>query len=102
MGLTRRMRSVTAKHRTPHLQVIRTLPGADDPHLYGVITISPREAAFGTRKMVNIPLGFHSRVLRVVIPPGVKQGTTLRLAGLGKAGYGKQRGDVMLKVVVEP
>jgi membrane associated rhomboid family serine protease len=100
-GLTRRMRSVTAKHKTPHLQVIRTLAGAQDPHLYGTITISPREAIFGTRKLVNLPWGFHSRVLRVVIPPGVKEGTTLRLAGLGRAASAQRRGDLLLKVVIE-
>jgi membrane associated rhomboid family serine protease len=101
-GLTRRMRAATSKHKTPHLQVIRTLANAQDPHLYGTITITPREADFGTRKLVNIPWGFHSRVLRVVIPPGVKEGATLRLAGLGKTAPGLQRGDLLLKVRIEP
>jgi membrane associated rhomboid family serine protease len=101
-GLTRRMRSATSKHKTPHLQVIRTLANAQDPNLYGTISVSPREAASGTRKLVNIPWGFHGRVFRVVIPPGVKEGTTLRLAGLGKSAPGIQRGDLLLKVHIEP
>jgi membrane associated rhomboid family serine protease len=101
-GLTRRMRSATSKHKTPHLQVIRTLANAQDPHLYGTITITLREADFGTRKLVNIPWGFHSRVFRVVIPPGVKQGTTLRLAGLGKTVPGHDKGNLFLTVRIEP
>jgi membrane associated rhomboid family serine protease len=101
-GITRRMRSATTKHKTPRLQVIRTLSDPQDPHLYGAVTISPREAVFGTRKLVNIPWGFHSRVLRVVIPPGVKEGTVLRLAGLGKAASGLKKGDLLLKVAIEP
>ena len=101
-GLTGMMRSATSKHKTPHLQVIRALADAHDPHLYGAITITPREAAFGARKLVNIPWGFHSRVFRVAIPPGVKEGATLRLAGLGKRASGVEKGDLLLKVVIEP
>lgn len=100
-GLTHRMRAATSKHKTPRLQVIRTLGASEDPHLYGNISITPREAEHGTRKLVNIPWGFHSRILRVVIPPGVQEGTTLRLAGLGKP-LGLDRGDLLLKVQIEP
>ncbi|MBN2032370.1 MAG: rhomboid family intramembrane serine protease [Deltaproteobacteria bacterium] len=100
-GLTRGVRSVTLKHKTPRLQVIHTLADAQDPHLYGSITITPREAAFGTRKLVNIPWGFHSRVLRVAIPPGVKKGTTLRLRGLGKTASNREVGDLLLKVLIK-
>jgi len=99
-GLTQKMRAATSKHKTPRLQVIRTSGVSEDPHLYGRISITPREAEHGTRKLVNIPWGFHSRILRVAIPPGIKEGTTLRLAGLGK-GSGPDRGDVLLKVSIE-
>lgn len=100
-GLTHRMRAATSKHKTPRLQVIRTLGTSEDPHLYGNISITPREAEHGTRKLVNIPWGFHSRILRVVVPPGVQEGTTLRLAGLGKPS-GIARGDLLLKVQIAP
>jgi membrane associated rhomboid family serine protease len=100
-GLTQRMRAATSKTTTPRLQVIRTFGTSQDPHLYGTISITSREAAYGTRKVVNIPWGFHSRIFRVIIPPGVKEGTTLRLAGLGKATPGLQRGDLRLKVTIQ-
>ena len=99
-GLTHRVRAATSKQKTPRLQVIRTFGTPEDPHLYGSLSITPREAALGTRKLVNIPWGFHSRIFRVVVPPRIKEGTTLRLAGLGKA-YGARRGDLLLKVLIE-
>jgi membrane associated rhomboid family serine protease len=101
-GLTQRMRAATSKQKTPRLQVIRTFGASQDPHLYGNISITPREAALGTRKLVNIPWGFHGRIFRVAIPQGIKQGTMLRLAGLGKVDSGLGRGDLLLKVTIEP
>jgi membrane associated rhomboid family serine protease len=100
-GLTHKVRAATSKQKTPRLQVIRTFGTSEDPHLYGSISITPREAALGTRKLVNIPWGFHSRIFRVVIPPRIKEGATLRLAGLGKVSD-LHRGDLHLKVLIEP
>jgi membrane associated rhomboid family serine protease len=98
-GLPEVFRSKTERRRTPHLQVIRTLGSAEDPNLYGTITVSPREARSGTVKLVNIPWGFQKRVFKVNVPPGVIEGTTLRLAGMGRQ-MGDRRGDLYLKVNV--
>ncbi len=94
------LRRVTARRKTPRLQVIRPVGPDRDPHLYGTIVISPREAATGTRKLVNVPWGFHKRLLRVDVPPQIREGTTLRLKGLGKEVAPGQRGDLFLKVVI--
>jgi len=99
-GLTQRVRAATSKQKTPRLQVIRTSGTAEEPHLYGSISITPSEAALGTRKLVNIPWGFHGRIFRVVIPPRIRAGATLRLAGLGKVSD-HRRGDLLLKVHIE-
>lgn len=99
-GLTQSLRASTSRQRTPRLQVVRTSGTSEDPHLYGTLSITPAEAALGTRKLVNIPWGIHSRIFRVAIPPRIKEGTLLRLAGLGKA-TGHHRGDVLLKVHIE-
>jgi membrane associated rhomboid family serine protease len=96
-----KIRRVTARKKSPHLQVIRPVGPGPDPHLYGVITISPHEAAGGTHKLVNIPWGFHKRLFRVSVPPGVKAGSKLRLKGLGKkvgSDYLGDRGNLYLKV----
>jgi len=98
--ITREFRRKTHKQKTPHLQVIRTAGSAGDPHLYGTITITPQEAFLGTRKLVNIPWGFQKRMFRVIVPPGISDSTTLRLAGLGKQTADNKRGNLYLKVVV--
>ncbi len=96
-GLSEVFRRKTERRRTPHLQAIRTLGSAEDPSLYGTITISPREARSGTVKLVNIPWGFQKRAFKVNVPPGVVEGTTLRLAGIGRQ-MGERHGDLFLKV----
>jgi membrane associated rhomboid family serine protease len=98
-GLSEIFRSKTERRRTPRLQLIRTLGSAEDPNLYGTLTISPREARSGTVKLVNIPWGFQKRVFKVNVPPGVVEGTGLRLAGMGRQ-MGDRRGDLYLKVSI--
>lgn len=99
-----KIRQVTARKKTPHLQVIRPIGPGPDPHLYGVINITPQEAVGGTHKLVNIPWGFHKRLFRVTVPPGVQEGSQLRLKGLGKS-IGPDdrsgRGNLYLKVEIK-
>jgi membrane associated rhomboid family serine protease len=102
LGVSDKLRSATSKKKTPRLHVIRTMGSADDPHLYGQISISPREAELGTRKLVNIPRGFQKRPFRITVPSGVKDGTVLRLAGLGRKIDDEQRGNLYLKVLINP
>jgi len=40
------------------------------------------------------------RLFRVTIPLGIRQGSNLRLVGLGKAMDSRRRGDLFLKVLV--
>jgi membrane associated rhomboid family serine protease len=102
VGVTNKVRRATPKRKTPHLQVIRPTGSGDDPHLYGQIKITPKEAISGARKLVNIPWGFHKRLFRINIPSGVSHGTVLRLAGMGrKMGEGRG-GDLYLKVLIGP
>ena len=95
------IRRVTERKNSPRLQVIRPIGPGPDPHLYGVIAISPHEAAGGTRKLVNIPWGFHKRLFKVTVPPGIKEGSKLRLKGLGRKIGSDERGDLYLKVEVK-
>jgi hypothetical protein len=95
-----RLQKMTEKKNTSRLQVIRPVGPGSDPNLYAVISVSPHEAAAGVRKLVDIPWGFQSRLFRVNIPPGVRNGNVLRLKGMGKALPDGQRGDLMLKIVI--
>lgn len=101
-GIGDSIQRATTRRKTHRLQVIRPAgPGGDDPNLYGNIIISPFEALVGTRKLVNIPWGFHKRLVRVTVPPGVGEGTKLRLKGLGKIISDNRRGDLYLKIAVK-
>lgn len=99
-GIGDKLRVATSKKGTPGLQNIHTISTLENPDLTGDIVISPIEAINGTRKMVNIPWGFQRRLFRVTIPPGVKDGSTLRLRGMGKRISYDRSGDLFLKVLV--
>lgn len=102
-GFTDKTRELTTKRKTHRLQVIKPSAHGSDPNLYGTIHISQHEAGTGAQKLVNIPWGFHKRLIRVVIPPGIKDGSKLRLQGLGRQmpdGY--EKGDLFLTVILEP
>ena len=101
-GVTQKLRTATSRKKTPRLKVVRTQSSVGDPHIYGTISITPQEAHFGTQKLINVPWGFHSRIFRVTVPPGVKDGTVLRLPGLGKRLEGGEKGDLLLKVQIRP
>ncbi|MBN2419888.1 MAG: rhomboid family intramembrane serine protease [Deltaproteobacteria bacterium] len=99
-GISRKLKTVTSKKRTPGLQNIHTFSSPQDPDLSGDIIISASEAKYGTRKLVNIPWGFQRRLFRVTIPPGIKNGSVLRLRGMGKTMAGNIKGDMFLKVFI--
>jgi len=70
----------------------------------------PCSACKGTGKIQNLPCsvckgsGVSPRVKRieVKIPPGVRDGSRVRIAGKGKPGYGGPDGDLYLVVSVKP
>lgn len=99
-GVSGKMRRVTAKRKTHRFQVVRPGGLGKDPHLYGTIDITSFEALAGTQKLINIPKGFQKRIVKVIVPPGVKEGSKLRLKGLGKTASDGQRGDLYLKVMI--
>jgi len=97
-GLTNGFRQHTERHRTPRIQPLTPLSIPDELDLHGIIKITDREARSGTRKMISIPQGIKKRTLLVTIPPGVEEGTRVRLKGLGKQGKDGERGDLFLDV----
>jgi hypothetical protein len=97
-GLSRGLRQYTERKRTPLIQPLTPLSIPDEFDLHGIIKLTAREARLGTRKMVSIPHGLKKKTLMVTIPPGVEEGTRLRLKGLGKPGKDGERGDLFLDV----
>ncbi len=103
-GTQKKIRHYTAKKRTPKLQMIVAAANPDknnSPDLHGNIDISSFEAISGAKKMVTIPWGFYKPLYKVKIPPGVQQGTRLRLVGMGKAKSNGVKGDMYLKVNIK-
>jgi membrane associated rhomboid family serine protease len=100
LGITGTLQNATSKKKSSRLQVIRTVGIGNEPHLYGDIKISAREARLGTIKLVNIPWGFQSRLFRVRIPSGVSKGTTLRMKGMGRKMINGKAGDLYLKILI--
>ena len=97
-GVRTKMRDLTRKRTTPRLQVIRPVGLEKDPDLHAPISVTEREALFGARKLINIPEGFRKRAFFLTIPPGVSEGSTLRLKGLGRQTAEGFRGDLYLRV----
>jgi len=97
-GLSDGLRQYTERKRTPRIQPLTPLSIPDEFDLHGIINITIREARLGTRKMISIPQGIKKRTLMVSIPPGMEEGTRLRLKGLGKQGKDGEQGDLFLDV----
>jgi len=100
-GAHEKLKSITARKKSPGLQIIHPKPDSETMDLTGYIEITPLEAISGTRKLVNIPWGFYKRLYRVNIPAGTQNGTRLRLAGMGRAGSDSTRGDMYLTVGIK-
>jgi len=100
-GFTEKAREITARKTTHTLQVIRPLGPMDDANLYATIRITSHEATMGTSKIVNIPWGFQNRMVKVIIPEGVREGNMVRVSGFGKITPDGGRGDLMLKVLIQ-
>ena len=86
---------------SPHFQMIKPFGPQQDGHINEEIRITPFEAAAGTKKTINIPWGFHSRFFHVIIPAGVKDGTVLRLRGIGGRTSDGGEGDMFLRVKID-
>jgi len=100
LGISNGLRQYTQRKTTPRLQSISPYVLSDDLNLYGVIRVTPREAHDGTRKLISIPQGSKKRTLLVTIPPGVQEGTRLRLRGLGQVDGDGNRRDFFLEVQI--
>jgi len=95
-----RMRQATLKKTSPRLQVVYPTTRENDLDRYGTILITPHEALHGTHKLINISWGFQKRLFRVSVPAGTKDGSMLRLKGMGRQSNGGESGDMYLKVKI--
>ena len=99
-GPGKKFQGLTRKRSTPRLQVIRPAGMGDDQNLYGIVSVSEREALVGAHKLVNIAQGFKKKTFLLTIPPGVSAGSKLRLKGMGRKMPEGGKGDLYLKVQI--
>lgn len=97
-GVSRRIEAATRKNGTHRLQMVRPRTINGDPDVYGEIALSRHEALYGATKTVGIPAGLRQRMVTVPVPPGVTDGSFLKVAGLGNAKQDGTRGDLYLRV----
>ena len=75
---------------------------AEGKNIHSDVTIDFEEAAFGCDKYLLFE-GDKKESLQVHIPAGIDEGQSVRLKGKGESGrYGKQAGDLLLKVHIRP
>jgi membrane associated rhomboid family serine protease len=100
-GMSAPLRRATARTATERLQMLR--PTAEDasPDLFATVAVTALEARSGARKLVSLTGGLQHRLLRVLVPPGVSDGTLLRLRGQGRAAPDGTRGDLFLKIAIQ-
>ena len=112
---TRSRRQVPAAERVPLLRKLGEkaglLPADEAPsgspalrkkdRLYE-LRITPVQAARGDHVAIQVNTGHAPQKLWVTIPPGIRSGTRLRLAGKGKPGrLGSPPGDLFIKIIIE-
>ncbi|MBS3917652.1 MAG: rhomboid family intramembrane serine protease [Deltaproteobacteria bacterium] len=98
IGMGQGLRHYTDRKATPRLQSISPQSSPEELDLHGEIMITAKEAVRGTRKLIAIPQGLKKRNMIVTIPPDVREGTRLRLKGLGRVDREGNRGDLFLEV----
>ena len=64
------------------------------------LELTAMEADMGGEKPVVVKNGWHRRKLMVKVPAGVKDGTNIRLKGMGRKN-GKEAGDLYLQVKIK-
>jgi len=77
-------------------QRVRPRRGQDIEH---PVEVTLEEAYHGTKRIISLE---SDKRLEVKIPPGVKDGSRVRVAGKGMPGYGGARGDLYLVISVKP
>jgi membrane associated rhomboid family serine protease len=100
LGISTRLKRLVTTEKTHRLHVIKTTDSQEDSNLRGSIIITPLEARMGARKIVSVGSRAKTRLIRIVLPPGIRQGTLLRLKGMGKKIDSRTSGDLYLKVII--
>ena len=100
-GISDQVRKMTTKKTSDRLHAISPSGTRETQHLHATLRVTPYEVLAGAQKLVNIPVGFRNRLIRITIPPGTKEGSVLRLKGIEKQLPDGTRSDIYLKISVD-
>jgi len=95
-------RQATAKKGSPRFHMVEPTASEGSPEAYGTLRITPREALYGAGKLVTLRGQYGSRLYRVTIPPGIRDGDVLRLRGAIASGPGGLKQDAYLRIRILP
>jgi membrane associated rhomboid family serine protease len=95
-GISQKASRFTRRRTTPRFQRVRPMTRTEDLHSHGSIVLTPREAQQGTRKRISVR--YQRRTVLVTIPPGIENGTRLRLRGMGGKSPTGEIGDLYLTI----
>lgn len=95
-GITSRASRYTQRRSTPRLQRIRPMGTKEDLDTHASLIVTSREAGFGTRKLISLP--YRRKTVVVIIPAGIKDGTRLRLRGMGRKSATRDIGDLYFTI----
>lgn len=101
-GYSSSLEGATARRTSPKIQIMRPVMEEGMSRFVGSLSITPREASRGARKMISLAGEREKKLFHVTIPPGIRDGMTLRLPGLGgKNGSGESL-DGYIRIFIAP
>jgi hypothetical protein len=98
-GITEKASRYTQRRGTPRLQQVRPTGAGQDLDTDASLSLTPREARVGTRKLISVP--YRRRTVVVTIPAGIDDGMRLRLRGMGRKSPSGETGDLYLTIRIE-
>ncbi len=97
-GIREKTSRYTQRRSTPRIQQIRPMAEGEDLDTHGTLIVTQREASAGARKLVSVP--HRRRTVVLTIPPGIRDGTRLRLREMGKRSAKGEVGDLYLNIKI--
>lgn len=90
-------RSYTKRRSSPFVHPLHPSRAQGNLDIQEQISITEREAHFGTTKIVSVPYGLRRKIFRVALPAGLEDGSVIRLRGAGFRSDGRV-GDLLLQI----
>ena len=95
------LEQATTRKTSPRIHLMKPEEEDGTRRLIGALTITEQEAFRGARKMISIAGTGGKKVFAVTVPPGTRDGTLLRLPGIGRKEDTGEPLDGYIRIFVE-